>query len=73
MFAFLVNITVFENDVVISLVLFLAITMTETTSEIKEMPKAVYKMQRGKVKSCHESKKQLLTLYGTQSAKGLYS
>jgi len=48
--AFLVNITVFESDVVISLVLFLAIIMTETTSEIREMPKAIYKTQQGKVK-----------------------
>jgi len=40
---FLVNIIVSENDVVISPVLFLAIIMMATTSEIRVMPKAVYK------------------------------
>jgi len=40
---FLVKITVSQNDVVISPVLFLAIIRTATTSEIKAMPKAVYK------------------------------
>ena len=40
---FLVKLTMPENDVVISPVLFLAIIMTATTSETREMPKAVYK------------------------------
>jgi len=73
---FLVKITVFENDVVTSPVLFLAIIMTEITSEIREMPKAVYKTSWGKgekVKPYHKSKEGLLTPYGTQSANGLYS
>jgi len=40
---FLVKTTVSQNDVVISPVLFLAIIMTATTSEIKAIPKAVCK------------------------------
>jgi hypothetical protein len=40
---FLVIIAVCENDVVISLVLFLAIIMMAVTSEIRATPKAVYK------------------------------
>jgi hypothetical protein len=40
---FLIKIAVSENDVVISPVLFLAIIMTATTSEIRAMPNAVYK------------------------------
>jgi len=40
---FLVKIIVFENDVVISPVLFLAIILTATTSESRAIPKAVYK------------------------------
>ena len=40
---FLVKITVSENDVVVSPVLFLAIITTATISEIRAIPKAVYK------------------------------
>ena len=40
---FLVKITVSENDVVISPVLFFAIIITATMSEIIAIPKAVYK------------------------------
>ena len=42
-FTFLVKITVSENEVVISPVSFLAIIMMATMSEIRAMPKAVYK------------------------------
>ena len=49
---FLVKITVSQNDVVIFPVLFLAIIMTATMSEIRVMPKAVCKTQgeKGEVK-----------------------
>ena len=40
---FLVKIAVSENDVVTSLVLFLAIIMMAKMSEIRATPKAVYK------------------------------
>ena len=45
---FLVKITVSQNDVVISPVLFLAIIMIATMSEIRVIPKAVCKTQGAK-------------------------
>ena len=43
-FMFLIEIAISENGVVIYPVLFLAIVMTEIISEVRAMPKAVYKM-----------------------------
>ena len=49
-FKFLVKLTVSENEVVISPVLFVVIMMTATPSEIRAMPKVIYKTKHNREK-----------------------